>query len=146
MARFIQAPFPAEHAGVVRVTRAAQSLKSLVSQFDGARGAATLMLAAIVSALLVVANEVIDTWTEGHLMAAWIVTWVVAFAALALFAAPARRAATALRDGLKAWNADRKQVAEDRKLWDIALSDARVMADLSRAMSRDAIRDVRGYY
>lgn len=146
MARFIQAQFPTEHAGLARVTRAADAVKGLLTQFDGARGAATLLLAAIVSALLVVANEVIDTWTEGHLMAAWVVTWAVGFAALALFAAPARRAAAALRDGLKAWNAERKQAAEDRKLWDIALTDARVMADLSRAMSRDAIRDVRGYY
>ena len=146
MARFIQAQFPTEHAGIARVTRGADAVKGLLTQFDGARGAATLLLAAIVSALLVVANEVIDTWTEGHLMAAWIATWAVGFAALALLAAPARRAGAALRDNLKAWASQRKQAAEDRKMWDIALTDARVMADLSRAMSRDAIRDVRGYY
>ena len=31
---------------------------------------------------MVVANQVIDTWSEGHLLAAWMVLWVVAFAAL----------------------------------------------------------------
>ena len=51
----------------------------------------------MVSALLVVANQVIDTWTEGHLLAAWMVLWLVAFAALALLTAPARRAGVALR-------------------------------------------------
>ena len=39
----------------------------------------------------------------------------------------------------------RRQRMEDDKLWGIALTDARVMADLSRAMSRDALRDTRGW-
>lgn len=146
MARFIQAQYPTEHAGVTRVVRAAEALKETVRSFDGARGAATLLLAAIVSALLVVANEVIDTWTEGHLMAAWIALWALGFAALALFARPAARLGSGLRRSLKAWSAARKQAAEDEKLWNIALSDARVMADLSRAMSAAAERDIKVYY
>jgi hypothetical protein len=32
------------------------------------------------------------------------------------------------------------------QLWELALTDARVMADISRAMTRDTVRDVRGYY
>lgn len=48
--------------------------------------------------------------------------------------------------GLAAWAAARKQRREDEKLWNLALTDARIMADLSRAMSQDAQRDVRGYY
>jgi hypothetical protein len=52
-------------------------------------------------------------------------------AALALFA-PARRAATALRDRLKRWNAARKEAAEDYQTWKLALTDARVMADITR--------------
>jgi hypothetical protein len=45
-----------------------------------------------------------------------------------------------------AWTASRKQRREDEQLWNLALADARIMADLSRAMSRDAQRDVRGYF
>ena len=45
-----------------------------------------------------------------------------------------------------AWRIARKQAEEDRQFWAVALSDARVMTDLSRAMSADASRDVRGYY
>ena len=48
--------------------------------------------------------------------------------------------------GFAAWSAARKQRREDEKLWNLALTDARIMADLSRAMSQDAQRDVRGYY
>lgn len=146
MARFIQAQYPTEHAGVTRITRAARALRQTARSFDGARGAATLLLAAIVASLLVVANELVTTWTEGHLMAAWIAMWVIGFASLALFAEPARRAGAALRHSLKAWAAARKQAAEDAKLWTVALSDARVMADLSRAMSAAAERDIKQYY
>lgn len=146
MARFIQAQYPTEHAGVARIQSGARNIADTIRGFDGARGAATLMLAAMVSALLVVANEVIETWTEGHLLAAWIVMWLVGFAALALLAAPARQLAAGIREGLAAWAASRREAREDARLWAIALSDARVMADLSRAMSRDAVRDVRGYY
>jgi hypothetical protein len=48
--------------------------------------------------------------------------------------------------GFAAWSAGRKQRREDEKLWNLALTDARIMADLSRAMSQDALRDTRGYY
>jgi hypothetical protein len=146
MSSFIHVEQPSQHPGVERFSRVAESAQTAVKNFDASRSGATLLLAAVVSALLVVANQVVDTWTEGRLLAAWIVLWTLGFAALALFAAPARRAAAALRDGLTAWNAQRRQAREDQQLWSLALTDARVMADLSRAMTRDAARDVRGYY
>ena len=146
MNSFVHVDHPTEHPGVVRAERAARFLADTARNFDGARSAASLMLAAIVAALLVVANQVIETWTEGHLLAAWIVMWTVAFAGLALLATPLRRAATGLRAGLGRWAAARKLAAEDDKLWQLAMTDARVMADLSRAMSADSARDVRRYY
>ena len=146
MGRFIQAEFPTQHAGLNRMTRGATALRQSVRNFDGARGTASLLLAALVSALVVVANELVTTWTEGHLLAAWIVTWLVAFAALGIFATPMLRAATGLRAGLASWVAARRQAAEDDKLWALAMTDARLMADLSRAMSADALTEVRRYY
>lgn len=146
MTSFAHVDYPSQHPGVVRAERAAQSLRHAVRGFDGARAGASLLLAAIVAALLVVAGQVVDTWTEGHLLAAWIVMWAVAFAALALLAAPAKRAAAALRIGLQRWAAARKRAAEDRQLWNLALTDARVMADISRAMSAGASRNIKKYY
>jgi hypothetical protein len=146
MTSFVHVDHPTQHPGIVRAERVAESVKNLAGRLDGTRAIATLLLAAIVASIVVVANEVVDTWTEGHLLAAWILMWTVGLAALALLAAPARRVATALRASLKAWAAARRQAAQDRKLWDVALTDARVMAEISRAMSADAARDVRGYY
>jgi len=137
---------PTEHPGVVRAERVAKSIQQAARRFDGTRAGASLLLAAVIAALMVVANQVIDTWTEGHLLAAWIVMWAIAFAAIALLTAPAKRAAAALRVGLQRWAAVRKQAAADAQLWDLALTDARVMADISRAMSADALREVKVYY
>jgi hypothetical protein len=145
MTAFAHVDHPTEHPGVARAERLAHSVKNAATRFD-TRAGASLLLAAIVAALMVVANQVIDTWSDGHLLAAWIVMWAVAFAALALLASPMLAAAASLRVGLKHWAATRKQAAEDQKLWDVALTDARVMADISRAMSAGAERDVRAYY
>lgn len=146
MTSFVHVDYPTEHPAIARAERAAESIKHATHSVLSPRGAASMLLAALVSALLVVANQVIDTWTEGHLLVAWIALWTVAFAALALLAVPARTAVRALRTSWRAAMLARRQAREDRKLWDVALIDARVMADISRAMSAHASRDLRAYY
>jgi hypothetical protein len=143
MSTYVQFQRPAPRAE--EPTRAVEGAKRTARGSDS-RAGATLLLAAIVAALVVVANQVIDTWTEGHLLAAWIVMWAVAFAALALLAAPAKRASAVLRAAYQRWAAARREAAADEQLWNLALTDARVMADISRAMSADALRDVKGYF
>ncbi len=148
MTSFAHVDYPTEHPGVIRAEKAAAAFKGMAARFDGARGggASTLLLAAIVSALLVVANQVIDTWTDGRLLAAWMVLWLVAFAALALLSAPARRAAVALRAGLAAWAERRRHAAEDQRTWEVAIRDPRIMAELNRAMGVPMVTDIRKYY
>ena len=141
MTSFANVHYPSEHPGVVRAENAVASFKRFVSGFDGARGAASLLLAAVVSALLVVANQVIDTWTDGHLLAAWMVLWLVAFAALALLSAPARRAGAALRVATRAWAEGRRRAAEDARTWQVALRDPRVMAELHHAVGVAQMQD-----
>jgi hypothetical protein len=146
MTTFVHVEYPTVHQGVVRAERAAESLQAFASGFEGARGAATLLLAAVVAALLVVANQLVDTWTEGHLLAAWVVMWTIAFATLALLATPARRATRGVRAWLREVRAARREARSDRQLWNVAVTDARVMADISRAMSAEGSRSVRQYY
>lgn len=142
MTSFVHVDQPTQHTGVARLERSAEFLAQAWRR--SAHG--SMALAAIVAAALVVANEVVDTWTDGHLLAAWIVMWLVAFAALALFAAPARRAAAAAGGAVSRWRARRAETAEDRRVWELALTDARVMADISRGMDvRGDRRDPRYY-
>ena len=145
MTSFAYVVHPIEHRGIERAENAAAALKSAVTGFDGARGAASLVLAAVVSALLVVANQVIDTWSDGHLLAGWMVLWLVAFAALALLATPARRAGIALRAASGSWMANRRRAAEDAHTWQVAIRDPRIMAELNHAMGIATLTDLRKY-
>lgn len=104
--------------------------------FDSTTGLSAMLLAAMVSALVVVADQLIETWVDGHLMMAWIALWVVGFTALAVFGGAARKLAFTAIGALDAWSARIAQKRADERLWLIAQSDARVMADLTAAMSR----------
>lgn len=140
---FAPARFPAP-SPASRAMRADEP-KTPAHRFDSTRATATMLLAAIVSALLVVANQVVDTWTEGHLLAAWILLWTIGFAALALLAAPARSAAAALRVSYRESKARRLQRRQDEQYWQAALQDARIMADISRAMGAVGLEDTKAY-
>ena len=66
-------------------------------------------------------------------------------AGLAAIGAPVARATAGVRAALTRWAAEQKQRRQDDKLWSLALTDARIMADLSRAMSSAAERQRRYY-
>ncbi len=136
MSKFVHLDHPAHHVGAERLENAVSYLKTRRFRLDSSRGLASLLLAAMVAALLVVANQVIETITDGHLFAAWIVLWAVGFAAMALLAEPASQLFRKLRGPWAAWRAERRAAAEDEKLWDLALHDERVMSDIRAAMSR----------
>ncbi len=95
-----------------------------------------MLLAAIVSAMLVVADQLMSTWVEGHLLAAWVALWAVGFAAIALLSGTVRRFSAGVVVELDRWSARLAQKRADERLWMIARQDSRVMADLQSAMSR----------
>lgn len=130
MTSFIQLSYPTEHGGVVRVESALSALGALRRGFDSTKGLSTMLLAAMVSALLVVADQLIDTWADGHLLAAWIALWLIGFATIAIFAGAARKVAVTVVNSVKAWANRNAQKRADEQLWRLAQSDARVMADL----------------
>jgi hypothetical protein len=139
MTSFVQPNYPTHHEGIERVGDAIDSATAAYRKFDGARGVATFLLAAVVSGLILAANQLIDTWADGHLLAAWIALWTVAFAALALAASPIRRAVMSAKnfDGsalYAAWSARRKARIADEKMWEYARHDKRLMADIMRAV------------
>lgn len=145
MTKFVAIDLPIEHRGIARIEGAVNHLRDSATRFDAVRGGASLLLAALVAALLVVANEVVDSWSEGHLLAGWVLMWLIAFVGMALLAAPARRAAVLLRGAARSWSEARQRQADDEKTWNAALHDARLMADLSRAMNGIAVEDMRRY-
>jgi hypothetical protein len=141
MASFVQAGFPAlrsaHYPASIRFESAAGSAKEVRPGFDGTRGLSTMLLAAMVSALLVVADQLMNTWADGHLMVAWVALWLVGFAAIAIFADAARRFASTVVSALNAWSVRLANARSDQRLWALAQTDPRVMAELTAAMTRN---------
>ncbi|MBB6576494.1 hypothetical protein HNP33_000542 [Comamonas odontotermitis] len=134
---FVHTDMATEHTGVLRVEAAAENLKST---FTGKGVGQSLVLAAIVAAVLVAANRLIDSVAGGsHWIAGWALLWAVAFVAIALLAAPARNLSSSLRALGTTWSQEQRRAAEDEKTWEAALRDSRIMADLNRAMSDAAV-------
>ena len=146
MSSFIHTEYPLQHDGVVRAEQALTSLRQAVRGFNTTRATASLLLAAVVAALVVVANQLIEVWTDGHLMLAWVALWTVTFAAIGLLAKPLRQTVYGLRELGSTWSARRRQAAADEHLWRIALTDARVMADISRAMTAGGFQPSRSRF
>jgi hypothetical protein len=139
MTNFVQPSFPTHHEGIERVSEAIDSASNAYRNFDGARGVATFLLAAVVSGLILAAYQLIETWADGHLLAAWIALWTIAFAVLALAAGPIRSAVLNMKefDGsamYAAWSARRKSRLHDEKMWECARHDERLMEDIMRAI------------
>lgn len=140
MTSFVTIKYSTQHPGVARAESAIDAVKQLRQGFSGTRGLATLLLSAMAAAVMVVAYQVMDSVTEGHLLVMWIALWAIAFAALALFGGAARKAAAQLKSGLNTWSQAVAEGRADQRLWASAKADARVMADLRAAMARADIQ------
>lgn len=108
------------------------------SALDGSRTLAGMLLAAAMAALLVVADQVIDTWSDGHLLAGWVALWTVAFAALALLAPPLRQVAAFVAGGFFRNIANMRAAQAEARMWEMASHDPRVMDEIRAAMTRRA--------
>jgi hypothetical protein len=136
MTSFVHLEYSKQHPGVTRVESALDAAQQLRQGFSSTRGLAALLLSAIVAAIMVVAYEVMDSVTEGHLLVMWIAMWVVAFAALACFAGAARSMAVSAKAALDSWSRRLAVSRADERLWAMAKTDPRVMADLQAARTR----------
>ncbi len=136
MTSFVNIAYAKDHPGVVRVESALESAQHIGRGFSGKLGLATLLLSAMAAAVMVVADEVISTVAEGHLLVMWIALWAAAFVSLAVFAVPARNLANNLKVGLDDWSRALAEARADERLWAAAKTDTRVMADLKAAASR----------
>jgi hypothetical protein len=118
-------------------SRTASNFGSARKETEGSRTLAGMLLAAVLAALLVAADQVIDTWADGHLLAGWVALWTVAFAALALLAPPLRQVSTVMAAIFSSWALAAKLRRQEETMWEYARRDPRVMAELQSAWTRD---------
>jgi len=97
---------------------------------------ATVLLAAGVSALLVLTDRLLEAWAESHLVAAWLALWAVAVLAMVLLRGLTRVLAQNLMTYLDTWSAQLARRRADQRLWAMAQKDPRLMRDLEVAMDR----------
>jgi CBS domain containing-hemolysin-like protein len=133
---FVHLEYPTTHAGVARAEKAVANLKRMGESFSPTHTLAAMLLAAVVAVFVVVADQMMDTWADGHLLAAWVALWSVAFAAIGLFAGASKRWALQIKNGLDNWSANLAQSRADERLWAVAQTDTRLMADLQTAIAR----------
>jgi len=100
---------------------------------DSARGLSVMLLAAVVAAMVVVADRLINTWADEQLFLAWVFLWVVVFAGMALFADTARSLARRLSVSLDGWSQTLAEARAEARLWEAARSDHRLMSELITA-------------
>lgn len=129
-------PFPGSNPGHQQSPATQSDKRSKRRVFDSARGLSALLLGAMVSAMVVVADQLIETWADGHLLVAWVALWLVSFTALALFAGSAHQLSNSVVDALGAMAKRRAGKRADEHLWAMAQADPRLMADLQGAMAR----------
>lgn len=108
------------------------------------RPLAAMLLAAAVAALAVVAERWVDRWTDGHLLAAWLVVWAVVSVAILLIAGTARRIALRTLSGLAHWAYERQQARTRARLLELVGGDERLLADISLVADRTAASTVEG--
>ena len=97
---------------------------------------ANLLLTAGVAALVVGVDQMIDSWAESHVVAAWLALWAVAVLAIVVLRGLTRHLAQNLMTGLDAWSAHVARNRADERLWSMAQSDPRLMSELQVAMDR----------
>ena len=103
---------------------------------ERARGLAGMLLAAAVAALVVVADQLVSTWADGHLFLGWVAMWAVVFASMALFTGAARRLSQRLVRALDAWARDRAEARAEARFMVLAQRDPRMMAEFRRAQAQ----------
>jgi CHASE2 domain-containing sensor protein len=103
---------------------------------EASKTLAGVLLSAVMASLLVVADQVIENWADGHLLLGWVALWSLVFAGLAFCARPLRRASTAVALALETRLKAAAQARNEARMWELARMDPRVMDELRAAAKR----------
>jgi hypothetical protein len=137
MTRFVHINYPTEHAGASRLGAAVASARQIGKDLQGNQGLAGVLLVAMLAALIVVADQLVDTWADGHLLVAWVALWLFAFSMLSLLVPWVRKTMHRAKATGLAWTARISKQREDDRMMALARQDPRIMADIGWAKSRD---------
>lgn len=105
-----------------------------------ARNEAPSLTVAIATAAMalsvVVADRYLSVWTDGHVVAAWLLTWAVVFAVFVATRTPSRLLAARVKNALDVYAARVADRRAERRFEQLAQTDSRIMAELQAARAR----------
>lgn len=136
MTSFVSPDFPSDHGGLTRMAKGFATAQSMASNVNGAKGMAGALVAGGLAAAIVVADQIVSAWADGHLLLAWIAMWAIVFTLLAMFSDVIRNWSGHLQGSMQARLVARREAAADERMWSAALGDPRLMADLDIARLR----------
>ena len=125
MTAFVNLSYTNSHPGVVRFERAYASAGNVIQrlQQESTYAAALLMFGAL--SLVASIYDIVDASQEGRELGAWVILWTAVLVGLVGFGKYCKRQ-------LAAWlKADR-----EARMWNTAMTDYRVIADIRCAQSR----------
>ena len=125
MTTFVNISYSTNHPGVARFERAYVAAKAIIQRLQQESTYAAALLMFGIMSLVASVYDIVDASQEGQELGAWVVLWTAILVVLV-------STAKYCMHQFKAWlKADR----EDR-MWDVALTDYRVLADLRCAKAR----------
>ena len=136
MTSFVSPDYPSQHGGLTRMSDGLSNVQSFATRIRSAKGLAGVLVVGGVAAAIVVADQIVTAWADGHLLLAWIVMWAIVFALLALFSDSIRTWPTRLRTDIDARLLAYSEAADEARTWAIAQTDHRLMAELQMAKMR----------
>ena len=125
MTTFVNLSYTTSHPGVTRFERGFASAKSIVQRLQNETTYAAALLMFGVLSLVASVYDIVDASQEGQELGAWVILWTAILVGLVGFG---KYCAHQFMAWLKA---DR-----EARMWNTALTDYRVLADIRCAQSR----------
>jgi len=125
MTTFVNISYNTQHRGVARFERAFALVQHITQRLQQESTYAVLLGFFGVMSLIAAVYDVVDVSPEGQELGAWVVLWTAALALMVVFAKFCKRQ-------LARWMV----VEREARMWDNAMTDYRIMAELLSAKSR----------
>ena len=125
MTTFVNLSYTTTHLGVIRFERAYASVKSVIQRMQHESTYAVALLMFGVLSLIASIYDIVDASQEGQELGAWVVLWTAVLVGLV-------GVGKYCKCQFVAW----LKAEREAHMWDNALTDDRVMADIRCAQSR----------
>jgi len=136
MTSFVHVDQPTQHPGVARAEAVVSQLRVARGRLNGARGLAAVLLAAVVSAIVVVVDRMVTNLQDGEMLAVWAIVSALFFVAVSVGVNALLPLGSRLTEAWEQAAQRRANARADAQFMAYAAFDPRVMHELQAAVTR----------